>query len=74
MSATPKGPRQKRSLRPQRRPNAPKAARQPAAPRVSGEERQHPSAVKLILAVALIVALDILLFFAVGYGVGKAIL
>ena len=36
--------------------------------------RQSPSAIKLIAAVALIVALDILLFFAVGYGVGKMIL
>ena len=37
-------------------------------------DRHHPSAIKLIAAVALIVALDILLFFAIGYGVGKAIL
>jgi hypothetical protein len=36
--------------------------------------REGPSAIKLILAVALIVAFDILLFFAIGYGVGKAIL
>lgn len=36
--------------------------------------RQQPSAVKLIAAVALIVALDILLFFAVGYALGKSIL
>lgn len=43
---------------------------QPEAP----QPRQPPSAIKLILAVALIVAFDILLFFAVGYFVGKAIL
>jgi hypothetical protein len=74
MNATPKGPRQKRSLRPGREPKPPRQKRQRAPTRQPGEERQHPSAGKLILAVALIVALDILLFFAVGYGVGKAIL
>lgn len=37
-------------------------------------QRQQPSAVKLIAAVALIVALDILIFFAVGYAIGKAVL
>lgn len=36
--------------------------------------REQPSAAKLVAAVALIVALDILLFFAIGYGIGKAIL
>jgi len=36
--------------------------------------RQQPSPVKLIGLVALIVALDILLFFAIGFGVGKLIL
>lgn len=36
--------------------------------------RRQPSAIKLIAAVALIVALDILLFFAIGYAIGSAIL
>jgi len=45
-----------------------------AAARRRFVNRQQPSAVKLIAAVALIVALDILLFFAIGYAAGKAIL
>lgn len=36
--------------------------------------RPQPSPLKLIGAVALIVAIDILLFFAIGYGIGKIIL
>lgn len=36
--------------------------------------RQQPSALKLIAAVAIIVAVDILLFFAIGYGLGKSLL
>lgn len=36
--------------------------------------RKPPSPLKLIGIVALIVALDILLFFAVGYGIGKLVL
>lgn len=36
--------------------------------------RQPPSSLKLIVAVAVIVALDILLFFAIGYGIGKLVL
>lgn len=44
------------------------------SPREPRPARQQPSAVKLIAAVALIVALDILLFFAIGYAAGKAIL
>ena len=43
-------------------------------PGMPAPHRQQPSAVKLIAAVALIVALDILLFFAIGYAAGKAIL
>ncbi|MFT4034836.1 MAG: hypothetical protein QM679_04575 [Patulibacter sp.] len=44
------------------------------APAPPSSVRQNPSAIKLITAVALIVALDILLFFAIGYAAGKALL
>ncbi len=36
--------------------------------------REGPSALALIAVVALIVALVILVFFAVGYGLGRAFL
>jgi hypothetical protein len=36
--------------------------------------REGPSALALIAAVAVIVALVILVFFAVGYGLGRAFL
>jgi hypothetical protein len=45
-----------------------------AAKKATAPPRQHPNAFKLIAAVALIVALDILLFFAIGYALGKQIL
>lgn len=44
------------------------------APLESPEPRQQPSAIKLVLIVALIVAFDILLFFAIGYAIGNTIL
>ena len=53
-------------------PKAAKPSR--SSRRAAAPPRQHPSAYKLIAAVALIVAIDILLFFAVGYVLGKQIL
>lgn len=50
-----------------------RAARK-AERKAAGTPREQPSAYKLIAAVALIVALDILLFFAIGYVLGKQIL
>ncbi|MDO9355672.1 MAG: hypothetical protein Q7T55_18375, partial [Solirubrobacteraceae bacterium] len=62
------GKRKKRQ-KPPKAPKPPKsgAAQRRAAKKAAAPPRQHPNAYKLIAAVALIVALDILLFFAIGY-------
>ncbi len=52
----------------------PSRASRRAARKATAPPRTHPPAYKLIAAVALIVALDILLFFAIGYALGKQIL
>ncbi len=53
---------------PQQRRPRPQGAPPPQPPRM---RPQTPSAPKLIAAVAIIVAVDILLFFAIGYLIGK---
>ncbi|MGH2897764.1 MAG: hypothetical protein ACRDMZ_03755, partial [Solirubrobacteraceae bacterium] len=64
-----RGPRHGLDL-PRRRP--------PAAPgrraRIDAVNREGPSALALIGVVALIVALVILVFFALGYGLGRLFL
>lgn len=72
------GKRKKREKKPKAGKPAgsgrPTARQRRAAKKAAAPPRQHPHAVKLIAAVALIVALDILLFFAIGYALGKQIL
>ncbi|MDQ8044825.1 MAG: hypothetical protein AAGC46_05885 [Solirubrobacteraceae bacterium] len=74
MTPTPRSARPPRAKRAKRVKKAPAAPKPQASQTLPGGARPHPRASKLIAAVALIVALDILLFFAVGYGIGKAIL
>ncbi len=55
---------------PRRRPQAPARRR----PRLDAVSEKGPSAFALIAAVAIIVALVILVFFAIGYGIGRMVL
>lgn len=55
----------------QRRPRPQAVPPQAQPPRL---RPQTPSAPKLIAAVAIVVAVDILLFFAIGYLIGKVAL
>ena len=55
---------------PRRRPQAPRRRRT----RIDAVSEKGPSAFALIAAVAIIVALVILVFFAIGYGLGRILL
>ncbi len=55
---------------PQQRRPAPQAVPPPGP--ASALRPQTPSAPKLIAAVAIVVAVDILLFFAIGYLIGRS--